>query len=114
MRRYRLHIVGSHTDTKTSSGRLPLPSLETLKASFNVSNDYQDSLHDDISVSVRWLLSIKSDYLHNYPVPFTALHKTAVHDGGCKENVKPLKHAWTNITKSVTMQQSLPDMTRES
>ena len=94
--RYRLHIVESHTDTKK-------PSLETLITSFNVSSDYQGSLPDDISVSVRWLSSIKSDYLHNYPVPFNPLHKTTVRDGSCNENIKPLKYTGTNITKSVCL-----------
>ena len=43
----------SSTETQRLSGRLSWSSLETLKASFSVSNGDQGSHPDDISVSVR-------------------------------------------------------------
>ena len=63
------------TETERSSGRLPWSSLGTLKASFSVSIDAQDSHSDDLSVSmldIYWIFQIPgvtATAFHRYRIP---------------------------------------------
>ena len=69
---YNVHLAVSCTETERSSGWQPWYSLETLKASFNVSSEYQGCHPEDISVCVCTDLNIRD---HSVYVP---IHCNAV------------------------------------